>query len=70
MNTTARILDACRDSGRNVLASAALLERLADLPAAIAVEPSAPIALRGKSAPLEVSALERKAGGRLSRARL
>ncbi len=60
MNTTARILDACRDSGRNVLASAALLERLADLPAAIAVEPSAPIALRGKSASLQVSALERK----------
>ena len=62
MNTTARILDACRDSGHGVLASATLLERLADLPAAIAVEPLAPIALRGKSAPLQVSALERKTG--------
>jgi adenylate cyclase len=61
MNTTARILDACRDSGRNVLASATLLERLADFPAAIAVEPLAPLALRGKAAPLEVSALERRA---------
>src|SRR5271166_2616796 len=61
MNTTARILDACRDSGRPVLASATLLERLADFPAEIAVEPLAPLALRGKSAPLEVSALERRA---------
>src|SRR5271166_5207735 len=59
MNTTARILDACRDSGRVVLASAALLERLAELPAAVTVEPLAAIALRGKSAPLKVCALER-----------
>jgi adenylate cyclase len=67
MNTTARILDACRDTGRIVLASAALLERLTDLPAAIAVEPLKPIALRGKSAPFEVSALERKATGSAAR---
>ena len=61
MNTTARILDACRDSGRSVLASAALLERLAELPAAVAVQPMAPLTLRGKSAPLKVYALERGA---------
>ena len=61
MNTTARILDACRDNGRTVLASATLLERLTDFAAVVAVEPLAPLALRGKSAPLEVSALERRA---------
>jgi adenylate cyclase len=70
MNTTARILDACRDNGRNVLASATLLDRLADFPAAIAVEPLAPLALRGKSAPLEVSALERRASAPSFSARL
>ncbi len=67
MNTTARILDACRDSGRVVLASAALLERLAELPAAVAVEPMAPLALRGKSAPLKVCALEHGAMSPLPR---
>jgi adenylate cyclase len=57
MNTTARILDACRDNGRFVLASAALLDRLSNVPATVELEPLPPIVLRGKSAPLDVVAL-------------
>ena len=59
MNTTARILDACRVNGRRVLASRALIERLSGLPEAIAAEPMPPIVARGKFQPLEVVALER-----------
>jgi adenylate cyclase len=58
MNTTARILDACRDNGRFVLASAALLDRLSDVPTTVDLEPLPPIVLRGKSAPLDVVALD------------
>jgi adenylate cyclase len=60
MNTTARLLDACRESGRPVLASAALLERLERLPDGVVAEPMAPLALRGKAALLDVAALWRK----------
>ena len=58
MNTAARILDACRETARPFLASAALLERLTDLPGAIAAQPLPPVALRGKSDPLALFALE------------
>ncbi len=59
MNTAARILEACRDTAQPVLASTALLERLTGLPDGIAACPLAPLAARGKSAPLEVVALTR-----------
>jgi hypothetical protein len=56
MNTTTRILDACRETACRALASASLLVRLGDLPGAIAAQPMAPLKLRGKSAPIEVFA--------------
>ena len=59
MNTAARILEACRDTAQTVLASTALLERLTGLPDGIAACPLAPLAARGKSAPLDVVALTR-----------
>ena len=59
MNTTARILDACRQLDRPTLASSALLDRLKGLPDSIAPRVIAPLALRGKSQPLELFALER-----------
>jgi adenylate cyclase len=59
MNTTARILDACRDLDRPALASLALLERLDGLPDWIAPRAIAPLPLRGKAEPLELFALER-----------
>jgi adenylate cyclase len=62
MNTTARILDACRDNGRPVLASTALIGRLSGLPERVAAEPMLPLRARGKSAPLDVVALERVGG--------
>ena len=62
MNTAARILEACRDTGCRVLASAALLERLAALPAGVDARPLGPLPVRGKEHALELYALE-KAGG-------
>ena len=59
MNTTARILDACRQLDRDTLASSALLDRLDGLPASITPSAIAPLSLRGKSEPLELFALER-----------
>src|SRR5271157_4007100 len=59
MNTTARILDACRDLDRPTLASSALLNRLDGLPASVTPCAIAPLPLRGKSQPLELFALER-----------
>jgi adenylate cyclase len=59
MNTTARLIEACRETGRPMLVSAELLSRLGPLPAGVAAEPLAPIALRGKAAPLAASALMR-----------
>jgi adenylate cyclase len=59
MNTAARILEACRETAHPILASGALLERLTGLPDGIAACPMAPLAARGKSAPLDVFALKR-----------
>jgi len=58
MNTAARIQQACRDTGHRVLASAALIERIAALPAGIACRALGPLALRGKEHALELFALE------------
>lgn len=58
MNTTARIVDACRDSGELVLASAALMRRLTALPPGFDARPLGPIPLRGKKSPVELFALK------------
>ena len=66
MNTTARILDACRALDRHTLASSALLDRLDGLPASITPCAIAPLPLRGKAKPLELIALE-ASGSEVSR---
>lgn len=58
MNAAARIQQACRDTGCSVLASAALVERIAALPSGIAKRSLGPMRLRGKEAEIELFALE------------
>lgn len=57
MNTTARIVDACRDTGELVIASAALLRQLTVPPGADA-RPLGAIQLRGKTSLVELFALK------------
>ena len=57
LNTAARIVDACRDSGEAVIASAALLGQLT-LPPGIIARALGPIRLRGKKSPVELFALQ------------
>jgi len=61
MNTAARILEACRDTDNRVLASAALLERLAALPSGITRRRLGELPMRGKERPLELDMLEAEA---------
>jgi adenylate cyclase len=61
LNTTARIVDVCRDSGQQVIASAALLDQLA-LPPGIAARALGPTMLRGKKTALDLFVLEAKKG--------
>jgi adenylate cyclase len=56
LNTAARLVDACRDSGEGVIASADLLDRLV-LPPGIAARSLGPIRLRGKEQAMELRAL-------------
>ena len=56
MNTTARLIDACRQHGRGCIASADLVELLS-IPSTIAVEPLGAIQLRGRAAALSLFAL-------------
>ena len=56
LNTAARLVDACRDSGEAVIASADLLDRLV-LPPGVAARSLGPIRLRGKEQPMELRAL-------------
>ncbi len=65
MNTAARIQQACRETGCRVLASAALLERLAALPPGVERRALGPLPLRGKERAIELYALE--AGAELPR---
>lgn len=58
MNTASRILEACRDTDNRVLASAALLERLAALPSGITRRRLGELPMRGKELPLELDVLE------------
>lgn len=56
LNTAARLVDACRDSGESVIASADLLDRLV-LPPGVAARSLGPIRLRGKQHEVGLSAL-------------
>jgi len=58
MNAAARIQQACRDTGHRVLASAALIERIAALPPGIVKHSLGPMRLRGKETELKLYALE------------
>ena len=57
MNTAARLQQACRDTGQRVLASAALVNRLAALPPGIAKRSIGQLRLRGKENEIELYAL-------------
>ena len=56
LNTAARLVDACRDSGESIIASADLLDRLV-LPPGIAARPLGRIQLRGKKQAIGLFAL-------------
>jgi adenylate cyclase len=58
MNTTARLIDACREERRSIVASDALLQRVV-LPPTIVAEPLGALTLRGKQEKLLVHALGR-----------
>jgi adenylate cyclase len=57
LNTTARLVDACRETGEPVIASAALLEQLV-VPPGIAARALGPIRLHGKKSAVELFALQ------------
>ena len=61
MNTAARIQQACRETDNRVLASAALLDRLAALPPGVTQPRLGALEMRGKERALELHVLE--AGG-------
>ena len=63
MNTTARIVEACRETGARVLASAALMERVAALPPGVRRRRLGELPMRGKAHPLELFVLEAHADG-------
>jgi adenylate cyclase len=56
LNTAARLLAACRELKRDVLASTTLLDRV-KLPDGLVTEPLVPIALRGKEEAVPIAAL-------------
>jgi adenylate cyclase len=58
MNTAARLQQACRDTGHRVLASAALVDRLARLPPGIGKQAIGALHLRGKTSEVALYALE------------
>jgi adenylate cyclase len=58
MNTTARILEACRGTDNRMLASAALIERLATLPRGVTRRRLGEFPVRGKERRLELDVLE------------
>ena len=63
MNTAARILEAARETGASLLISSPYFERAPAPVAGVQARRLAPIALRGKAAPLELVALERGLSG-------
>ncbi len=58
MNAAARIVEACRETDIRVLASAALLDRLAVLPLGVTRRRLGELAARGKERPLELCVLD------------
>jgi adenylate cyclase len=58
LNVAARLLDAAKTLGRDVLISADLLAR-ATLPSGIVAEPLPTLTVRGRAVPLEIAALDR-----------
>jgi len=58
LNVAARLLDAAKTLGHDVLISADLLER-ATLPSGVVAEPLPTLAVRGRAAPLGIAALDR-----------
>jgi adenylate cyclase len=60
LNVAARLLEAAKELGRDVLASADLLER-ATVPPDLQAEPLPTLTVRGRAAPLAISALHRSA---------
>jgi len=58
LNVAARLLEAAKTAGHDILASADLLAA-AMLPAGVRSEPLPVLAVRGRNAPLEIFALER-----------
>ena len=62
MNAAARIVEACRETDNRVLASAALLDRLAALPPGVTRRRLGELAMRGKERPLELCVLEAHGG--------
>lgn len=56
LNTAARLVDACRDSGESVVASVTLLDQLV-LPPGVSARPLGPIRLRGKEQAVGLCAL-------------
>jgi class 3 adenylate cyclase len=59
LNVAARLLEATKDSGHDVLVSADLLERTS-LPEDLCAEPLPTLAVRGRAAPLAIAALKRR----------
>jgi adenylate cyclase len=64
MNAAARIHEVCREADQRVLASAALIDRLASLPARVAQRRLGELPMRGKAQLLELFVLEAHADGR------
>jgi adenylate cyclase len=56
VNITARLIDVCRERGKDAIASGALLDRLS-LPAGVRAEPLGAVTLRGRQAALPLFAL-------------
>ena len=60
VNVTARLQEHCKEAGRNLLVSADLLRHVEPKPDLI-IEPLGPAQLRGRAAPIEVFAVQRRA---------
>jgi adenylate cyclase len=63
MNTAARIEDVCRAKHCDYIASAAVLERIGELPPGMRAESLGPVELPGKNAGISLFALSRIAAG-------
>ena len=61
-HAASRIQQACRETDNRVLASAALLERLAALPSGVTRRRLGELPMRGKERPLELDVLEAETG--------